>query len=203
MKRSLELVTSHGPGERQRVEAGSGGLEDDALLDAYSRAVVNAAQTVSPSVVNLEVRQRARGPRPAGGRGSGEVLGNGSGFVFTPDGFVLTNSHVVHGASSVTVTLSDGRRFEADLIGDDPDLAAESGVLVVHVEPGSPAAEAGLRAQDLIVAYGPHPVAGIDDLHQLLTEDQVGVRSTLGILRDGEHVALEVVPLESRPRSES
>src|SRR5436190_8310023 len=96
------------------------------LLDAYSTAVVGAARKMSPSVVNIEVRQRPRpGAAPNGqpGRGGpgGGGGGSGSGFVFTPDGLILTNSHVVHGADTIEVTLSDGRRFEARLVGDDPD----------------------------------------------------------------------------------
>ena len=77
---------------------------DHDLLDAYSRAVTTAAAQVAPSVVNVELNR-----------------GAGSGFVFTPDGLILTNSHVVNGSDSVKVTLVDGRQLAADVIGDDAD----------------------------------------------------------------------------------
>ena len=95
---------------------------DDSLLDAYSRAVTGAVGRVSPSVVNIEVHQSAGRTRSGEPR---ERRGGGSGFVFTPDGLILTNSHVVHDARRIEVTLSDGRRMPATAIGDDPasDLA--------------------------------------------------------------------------------
>jgi S1-C subfamily serine protease len=89
---------------------------DSGLLDAYSQAVVNAAERVSPSVAFIEVSKIYQAQAAARRR---EGRGSGSGFVFTPDGFILTNSHVVQSADKVAVTLSDGRRFDATVVGHD------------------------------------------------------------------------------------
>jgi S1-C subfamily serine protease len=87
---------------------------DDVLLDAYSAAVVRAVEAASPSVLHV----RAEFP---GSRGHVSTSGSGSGFVLAPDGFVLTNSHVVHGATRMVAQTVDGRALKADLVGDDPD----------------------------------------------------------------------------------
>src|SRR5260370_32932299 len=108
--------------EREPTAIANPPAADDFLLDAYSRAVTSTVERVSPSVVNIEVHQAAGRTRSGDPR---ERRGGGSGFVFTPDGLILTNSHVVHDARRIEVTLADGRRMPASAIGDDPpsDLA--------------------------------------------------------------------------------
>jgi S1-C subfamily serine protease len=132
-------------------------VNDAPLLDAYSSAVISAVERVSPSVVNIEVRHAPGAPRPRerGRRQRPERGGSGSGFIFTPDGLILTNSHVVHGAVRIDVTLNDGRVCEADLIGDDP----ETDLAVIRIAAGdlSPAElgrSASLRPGQLVIAIG-------------------------------------------------
>ncbi len=318
---------------------------DTALLDAYSRAVIASAEKVSPSVVHIVVSGKTdadANPPDQPRRPGNNARGSGSGFVFTPDGFILTNSHVVHGAERLEVALADGRRFAAQPIGDDPDtdlaviriqapdlvpaaigdssavrvgqlaiaignpygfqtsvtagvvsalgrslrsrsgrlidsiiqtdaalnpgnsggplvtsrgevigvntamilpaqglcfaiasntarfvagrlirdgsirrgylglggqnvplprrvvrfhnLASESGILVISVERGSPAEQAGVREGDIVVEFAGSPTPDIDSLHRLLSESQIGVRASLTVLRQTAREMLSVVP---------
>ena len=334
MRYDFDFLSSDALAERADEPARLVDFNDGELLDAYSAAVTSAAARITPAVVNIETH----GPRR-------ERRGGGSGFLFTPDGFILTNSHVVTGASSIDVTLIDGMHCAASVVGNDPDtdlavvrvsapnqiparlgdsdsirpgqlaiavgnplgfqttvtagvvsalgrtmraksgrlidsviqtdaalnpgnsggplvnsrgevigvntavilpaqgicfaiainmakfvaarlirdgritrsyigvsgqsvpihrrvvrfydLAVESGVLVVGVEKESPAEKSGLREGDVIVAFGDKPVANVDHLHHILTEEQVGRRSELIVIRGTEKLTLSVVPAQA------
>jgi len=116
----------------------------DTHLDAYSQAVVQAVETVGPAVAHIEVKG-ARGAR----------RGSGSGFAFTPDGLILTNSHVVNAAQSIRATFADGLSADADLLGDDP----HTDVALLRIGASTlPAAKLGtskdLRVGELAIAIG-------------------------------------------------
>jgi S1-C subfamily serine protease len=327
-----------------QATAGTNAVADDsALLDAYSQAVIRAVEKVSPSVVNIEVHQSVQSRRRAEPQ---ERRGGGSGFIFTPDGLVLTNSHVVHDAARIEVTVADGRKLPGRTIGDDPatdlaviqidgsglvaaalgdsqalrvgqlvmaigspygfqstvtagvvsalgrslrsysgrliedviqtdaslnpgnsggplvasdgrvvgvntatilpaqgicfaigintakfvasrllrdgrirrsyigvsaqtapihrrlvryyDLQKETGVIVLGAEPNSPAQRAGLREGDVIVALDGQSVAGVDDLHRVLSDVAAGGRSELTVLRGTERLQVGIAPEEAR-----
>lgn len=144
-----------GGGEAGQVSAPTVGVpesDEDELFDAYSKAVVRASDTVSPSVVKIEVEQKAQRGRRQMPEGNG---GTGSGFVFTPDGFILTNSHVVSNSKSIHAVLRDGGRYEASLVGDDPD----TDLAVIRINgPGLRAVRFGssneLKVGQLAIAIG-------------------------------------------------
>ena len=141
----------------KQIPADSGGRpsstdhRESEALDAYSTIVVEAVEKVEPAVVQVEVG------RDLGGRNHqrNEMQGTASGVLFTPDGFLVTNSHVVRGTRTIAVTLSDGRSFSGQLVGDDPhtDLA-----VVRLQEANLPMAGFGdsaqLRPGQLVVAIG-------------------------------------------------
>jgi S1-C subfamily serine protease len=139
---------------------------DAQLLDAYSQAVISVVEKVSPAVVNIDVQRVVR-------HNLQELAANGSGFIFTQDGYILTNSHVVHNATKIQVTLSDGRSYAGEMIGDDPD----SDLAVIRIyAPNLVAARLGdsqaVKVGQLAIAIG-HP-------YGLQTTVTTGVISALG-----------------------
>src|SRR4030095_4553236 len=129
---------------------------DEALLDAYSQTVIGVAERVSPSVVNIEIRRQRNDRRAGRERFPQEARGSGSGFIFTPDGFILTNSHVAHGAAGIEVTLADGRQYEAQPVGDDPDT--DLAVIRINapnlVAPAALGESQKIKVGQLVIAIG-------------------------------------------------
>ncbi len=133
----------------------AGRAEDARILDAYSEAVIGAAEKVGPAVVHLQVATAASGRAARTQRGR-RRQGSGSGVVVAPDGLILTNSHVVHGASEIEVSTQDGQSMAARLLGDDPDT--DLALVRVDSDVRLPSARLGdskrLRVGQLVVAIG-------------------------------------------------
>jgi S1-C subfamily serine protease len=108
----INTTPSVGEGETGLVESS----RDMELLDAYSRAVTGVVDKVSPAVVHIRVKKKPSRP----GRPGPDAEGSGSGFIITPDGYIVTNSHVVEDTDSVEVSLADGTTCRAEVIGQDP-----------------------------------------------------------------------------------
>lgn len=146
---SMDSVGVDQPMIDERIEIAG----EDELFDAYSRAVIRASEIVGPAVVKIEVEQKKRTYKgreiqPPGG-------GSGSGFVFTPDGFILTNSHVVTGASRIYVRMHDGGRHLADLVGNDPDTdLAVIRINGPHVSAARLGSSQSLKVGQLAIAIG-------------------------------------------------
>jgi len=139
--------TGNGFASERSRSTSSSSSSDAVLLDAYSRAVTDAVEVAGPSVVSIDVQGRTRRRGAQGG--------SGSGFVFTPDGFVLTNHHVVDGAAQIHVQFADGSRYRASRIGVDPD----TDLAVLRIDaPDLRAVELGdsgrLRVGQIAIAIG-------------------------------------------------
>ncbi len=145
VRRALELIKGQEEEPINRCEVSVEGRQDVDLLDAYSRAVITVVDSIAPAVVGISATSDGQA-----GRG-----GSGSGVIITPDGYILTNDHVVRGAKRLTATFRDGTSFDADLIGTDPatDLALvrAGGSKLPHATIGDSSA---LRVGQLVIAIG-------------------------------------------------
>jgi S1-C subfamily serine protease len=149
MEHLVQFLSANGAESGQPASVDADATRDAELLDAYSRAVITVVEAAGPTVVSISSGWRLRG-RPA------EREGAGSGVIIAPDGYILTNSHVVHQASRLEVALTDGRSPEAALVGEDP--ATDLAVIRIDAAARLPYAvlgdSAGLRTGQLVIAIG-------------------------------------------------
>ncbi len=150
VRRTLSLIDGRAFTGRERTSGRvqTADASDVELLDAYSRAVIHVVETVGPAVVSISIGKPSQ-------RGEAETSGAGSGVIIAPDGYVLTNDHVVHNAGKLTATLADGTTLDATLVGTDPatDLAVirADGFRLPHAMLGDSDA---LRVGQLVIAIG-------------------------------------------------
>lgn len=155
MERELRLVFGDAEDAYDGKDARVSSDFDEPILDAYSRAVSGASGDVSPSVVNIAVSQRPERSKWYQMLKPDEVKGTGSGFIFTGDGFIMTNSHVVNNAKNVEVTLPDGDCCCADIVGNDPDTdLAVIRITAPDLAPARMGDSKSLRVGHLVVAVG-------------------------------------------------
>jgi S1-C subfamily serine protease len=115
---ALKFISDKVPAQTHIGSSDEGQMKDSELLDAYSRAVISVVERVSPSVVSIHAGNHQH-------KTDSEQSASGSGVIFTPDGYILTNDHVVHAAKQLQITLTDGSSMAATRVGTDPatDLA--------------------------------------------------------------------------------
>jgi S1-C subfamily serine protease len=147
----LRLISDRSEGQWTPGSAGASEVDDAALLDSFSRTVVDVAERTGPAVVAIRRRRREHDPDNP----FAPAQGSGSGVIIAPDGYVLTNDHVVRGAARLDAVLSDGTSVEARIVGEDPDTDL---ALLRLARGGLPAATLGdsqeLRVGQLVVAIG-------------------------------------------------
>lgn len=150
----FQLLSNDNNGQDRLQQTEENIISDDKLLDEYSKTVISISERVSPSVVNVNTHNKSD-IKKSYPKLPYEAQAKGSGFLFTPDGFILTNSHVIHNTDEIKVTLSDGRSFLAQIIGDDPDtdlaVIRITGSDLVHARLGNSKL---LKVGQLVVAIG-------------------------------------------------
>lgn len=150
MNRNIEFLSVEANGyEILSPEPQALPVDENEIFDAYSRAIVGASEKASQSVVKIDVPTVRENNRTRRG-------GSGSGFVFTPDGYIITNSHVVHNAEKITVSMQDGNVYTAEIVGDDPDT--DLAVIRANASVNLPAAQLGashnLKVGQMAIAIG-------------------------------------------------